>query len=81
MTDEPTFSYVNREDTPMGGVLQDYWFDMQLDGDAKTLVTYAWGGYLIDTRSDPTGEMSWSELVQAALPAVQADINQWGIIT
>jgi hypothetical protein len=62
------------------GVAQDYWFDMTEAGDTKRLDTYAWGGFLVDTREDTTGARTWTELIAEAVPAIQADVDRWGVL-
>lgn len=59
--------------------LQDYWFDMTETDGVKELVTYAYGGFEIDRRSDDTGK-SWSDLMSEALPLIQADVDKFGVI-
>ncbi len=63
----------------------DYWYDCILDDATgrKTVVTYAYG-MEIDRRSDdPSAAVpvvrSWTELMEEALPAIQADVDAYGI--
>lgn len=60
--------------------MQDYWFDMTENPDgSKLLVTYAYGGFEIDRR-EGTSSDSWTDLMTAALPAIQADVDKFGVI-
>lgn len=59
---------------------QDYWFDMTVlpDGSYK-LDTYAYGGFLIDTREGAAAD-GWTPLMTAALPAIESDVDTFGVI-
>lgn len=58
----------------------DYYYDLSQDGDTKRCVTYAYG-VEIDRREDDTGEKSFTDLMAEALPAIQSDIDTYGIAT
>lgn len=64
----------------------DYWFDLTNADDGsgaimRQCVTYAYGNE-IDRREAPAegaGSKSFTELMAEALPAIQADIDAYGI--
>jgi hypothetical protein len=62
----------------MDGGFIDYAFDLTVIGaDGKKLETYAFG-QLIDTQVDD-GSKTWEDLVTAAVPAIVADIEAYGV--
>lgn len=73
---------VRQSSDPSTGPTPSYWFYMQQpSASVKQLTTYCGLGYQVDFREDDTGAKSWSDLMTAALPAIQADIDQWGLPT
>lgn len=57
-----------------------YFFSMvQPTTNVKQLSTYCGLGYRVDYQEDDTGTKSWTDLMTAAIPAIQADIDQWGL--
>lgn len=66
-------------ETTEGSRVQDYWFDMTETDGTKLLVTYAYGGFEIDRRQDNTGK-TWAQLMTEALPAIQTDVDRFGVI-
>jgi hypothetical protein len=70
--------------------MNDYGYDMTEEKDAdgnvtrRLLVTYAYGGFEIDRResspADTGGLKSWTDLMTEALPAIQSDLDTFGVI-
>jgi hypothetical protein len=57
----------------------DYWFDFIEKNGQKTVVTYAYG-LEIDRRSDAPGSpKSWTDLMTESLPAIQSDVDTYGL--
>lgn len=65
---------------PSAGPTPSYWFYMVAPSqNVKQLTTYCGLGYQVDYQEDDSGTKSWEDLMTAALPAIQADIDQWGL--
>lgn len=65
----------------LGGAWMDYYFDMAEDSEGnKQMQTFAFPNWPIGELIEGDATKTWTEMMEEALPAIQADIDQWGII-
>lgn len=58
----------------------DYWFDLKEEGDLRTCIAYAVNGFeviRVDNASDPS--VSFTDLMVRCMPAIQEDIETYGV--
>lgn len=66
----------------LGGVDEDYYFDMAEDAEGnKQMQVFAYPNWALGDVITGGPEKTWTEMMQEGLPIIQADIDEWGIIS